>query len=286
MGHLLSFLDIFLKWTLYLGPFWTITVLALLTGLMIVLAQKYFTDQRLMGLLVQDTRVLKKLAKAAKKEKEKERVQRYQRRLGTVTTRRVLKSMKPVFFIIVPIMLLVTWCQNRLAYLPLRPQQEVEVRAYFCEGAEGHAHIVPADGLSLRQGQSYIQLLQTPEAEAAGAQLYPFATWHLHGEAGRYSLNIRYEGKTYVTDLVITEGVEQTPALQYHVPPGDIASPNKRSANSSAELPPQEGLLWVEFGLQENFPIKLGKVRLNWMWSFLSLAMTFGLGLRFLLRVK
>ncbi len=277
MERLPSFLDIFLKWTLYLGPFWAVLVLALLTGLLVMLAQKYLSDQRKIGLIVQDTKLLGKLIKQAKRERDKEKVTRYQRRRTAVGGRRLVLSFRPVFFIMIPLVLLVTWCQNRLAYLPWRPQQEVEVRAYFSEGGEGVAHIVPAKGVRLREGESYVQLLQAPEAQAASAGLHPYALWHLRGDAGRYLLKIRYQSRTYLNNLVITEGVEQTPPLQYHVPPSQIADPDSLQ---------EEGLLWVEFGVQENFPIKLGKVRLNWMWSFLPLAIVFGLGFRFIFRVK
>jgi hypothetical protein len=277
MGRLVSFLDVLLNWTLHLGPFWGILVLALLTGLFVMLAQKYLSDQRRIGLIVQDTKLLGKLVKQAKKERDKEKVTRYQRRRAAVGWRRMVLSFRPVFFIMIPLVLLVTWCQNRLAYLPWRPQQEVEVRAYFSEGAEGFAHIVPMKGLRLRNGGSYVQPLEAPEAQAASAGLHPYALWHLGGKPGKYPLRIRYQSKSYVSDMVITEGVEQTPPLQYHVPPSQIAD---------ADSLQEEGLLWVEFGLQENVPIRLGKLRLNWMWSFLPLAIVFGLGFRFIFRVK
>ncbi len=281
MQQLIEALDWIFGWSLYLPPLLAITALAFLTGVVLVLCQKYFTNQQKMRMFVTDAKTLKRLTKEAKKAGDKERFARYQALNGMIGWRRFLESFKPVPIIMVPIMLLVTWGGNRLAFLPLRPEQDVKVRAYFSEGADGLAHIIPREGLTFLDGP--IQSLQAAEGEVTaaghGQQPLPYALWRVKGKVGHYELDIRYQGKTYPGFLLdISEGCEVSPQLQLPDAPSKMAG--------EEEVMEEYRLERVELGLEENVPIKVWKVHLNWLWSYFVLAMTFGLGLRSLLGVK
>lgn len=173
----LTLVDLLLGWALRLS--WTVTlvIVALLTGLLLVLTRRWFADQDLLSRVASDRKRIRELIAEAKAAKNKEALARLKTLQGVVGMRAISQELKPLLAVVLPIAVLATWGYARLNHIPPRDGEAVEVRCYLPISAVGQlAHIVPVAGLSADPGW----IAEVEAGEYAG-QSTGIAAWKLSG---------------------------------------------------------------------------------------------------------
>ncbi len=197
---LASFLDPVLSWVLIL-PLWLgIAVLALIITLLVNLVHKYTTDQNYIRQLKAD---MKNLQKEIKKHKDNPQKQlKLQQQIMQINGKLMSKSLKPMIFTMLPLLIIFGWMSANLAYEPLQPGQEVVVTMLMREPALVNISSQTADILTDPQVQTIEQL----------------AKWKISGDEGEHLLVFTTDtGESVTRDFLV--GKKPTSKIVKHEPP-------------------------------------------------------------------
>jgi uncharacterized membrane protein (DUF106 family) len=257
-------LDWILGWASYLPLVAAIIVVGLLSGLAIVLIQKYGSRQEFLGRCKADLKKLKADLKAAKSAGDAARLARARALSGRISGKYMGQSLKPALWTVPAITIVALWTGARLGAQPVRPGETIEAVAYFEDGASGFAHVVPADGLEF-VGPA-ICAVAVPKGEP-GKQ----ARWNVKAaREGRYTLAVRHGGQTYPVDLPVSaRGGRPPDAVTLFV----------------EETPAQDRLQAVELKLAPAMKPAWWNVWFEWAGLYILVAVLSALGLRWLLGV-
>lgn len=209
---ILRLMDALLGWTLSLPRDVTLLIVALITAGCIVAARRALTDQNMLRRAAADKRRLKEIIRDAKKRGDNEAVSRaktVKQRLAMMAFR---SEIKPLFAVIIPIILVTTWGFQRLNYLPVAAGETVEIAARFPLAEAGRiVHIVPVEGLETENGWAREIIIEDDE------DTFGVARWRLSGAAGEspYDMLIRHRGEAYRVGLKIGESTYEPPLVEF-----------------------------------------------------------------------
>ncbi|NIA20614.1 MAG: hypothetical protein GWP05_01305 [Anaerolineaceae bacterium] len=201
---LLSIGDPLLGWLLGLPRDVALFIVAIGTALILTVVRLLATNQDLLGRCKKDKARLKQLMREAKTRGDKEAMARYRTTIGQIGMRRMKAEGKPLLASVVPIAILACWCLARIAYLPLTPEEPVQVNVYFPAGEIGKlVHIVPQEGLEAEDG--WIRTIERDVNEEGNEIDSGVARWKLLCKKSdkAYLLQIRHNGKTFEKKLFV-----------------------------------------------------------------------------------
>ncbi|HEX7901022.1 MAG TPA: hypothetical protein VF950_24900 [Planctomycetota bacterium] len=251
--------DLLFGWTAFFGATGALTIVGVLSGLAVILFQKYASDQDLLGRCKADLKILKARMKAAKRDPEGAR--RLQGLSGRIGGKYMWAALKPALWTVPIIGVVGLWAGARLAYLPPRPNEPLKVVAHFEDAAEGWAHVVPGDGFAV-EGPA-IAAAAVPDG-ALGKQ----AAWTVKAlGGGERTLRIRHGGRTYEVRV-----------------PG--SRPPDLVTVFGAASPRQDRLQAVELKLADSVPSAWWNLWLQWGGLYLVAAMVVALLLRRVMKVQ
>jgi uncharacterized membrane protein (DUF106 family) len=143
-------LDGALGWLTRFNPVLSVTIIGVLTGMVMNLFMKFFSNQRLLGKCLTDMDKLKLAIAAAKKAGDKDRAAQLLNVNKRVSGKRAWASLKPALIPVLPVVVVVLWAMARLGYEPVRPGYLVDVMVDFEDEAAGsYVHIVAPEGLEV-----------------------------------------------------------------------------------------------------------------------------------------
>jgi hypothetical protein len=206
--------DFCLGWLLVLPRDVAIVAVALLTSLALTLARKGCTNQELLGRCAADLRRLKQLVREAKARRDKPAVQRMKGTLSLIKLKQLGAEGRVLLVALLPLVVLATWGMARLEYLPPVPGQELMLRAYYpLSSVDKLTHLVPREGLELKQGSSAVQQVRPDDDGGANG----VAEWVLVAREPRPTTNltIRHQDRT-VSHALRVDGRAYEPPLQTH----------------------------------------------------------------------
>jgi uncharacterized membrane protein (DUF106 family) len=203
----LDILDPVLGPVLTLPPIIGIFLVALMITVIILTVYKFTTDQKKMKQLKEELKEFQTKIKKISKE-DPQKALKIQQEAMSKNMEYAKHSFKSTLYTFLPIMLIFFWLNTHMAYLPIVPDQEFKVTAFF---SEGHA--------------DQISLSTLPDLEIIGEPLQnitfvegkeDFASWKLKGAAGDYKLIFNYNNEKYEQPLLITSEREyQEPIKLY-----------------------------------------------------------------------
>lgn len=159
---IVELMDPVLGWTLSLGMDWALVIVAVLTGVVMLVMRRLTSDQASLKMLDDDKKRIKQLIRQAKKAREKEAVTRYRATISQISFRAFRYEGKPLLVMLLPLVLLATWAFGRLGYIPPQPGEPAAVRVYLPLMNVGEpVHIVPVDGVEAQTG--WIQRVRTSD---------------------------------------------------------------------------------------------------------------------------
>ncbi len=232
---------------LTLGPFWALVIMALVISLIIIIIYKYTTDQNLMKQLKGELKELQKEMKDLKGQPEKS--MEVQKRAMQTNMKYMMQSMKSTLFSFIPIIILFGWLQAHLAFVPILPGEEFTVTAIFDGTANLTAKIIVP---------SQVQVIGDIEKLPVNSK----ADWTLKGEAGKYTVGVEYNGRSYMKNLLINTRFYEKPDQYY------------KSELKSIRI--------------NNSPLKVLNIfgwKLGWLGTYIILSIVFSLILRKLMKV-
>ncbi len=174
------------------------------------------------------------MIKEAKRSKDKAAVARHKMTKNTIQLRALKFEGKPLLIVIVPVMLVLTWCFGRLGFVPPRAGEAVRVKLTIEKSEIGAlAHLAPQAGLEAAEGwvrqverdksaplthawdkgnawlvgnvgRLYSKALRLPPADPE-ALLEGAAVWTVAGQARPepYPLQVVVNGESYRADLLV-----------------------------------------------------------------------------------
>jgi uncharacterized membrane protein (DUF106 family) len=287
LGILYVPLDWILGWTAHLSAAWAVTVVGVISGVGVILIQKYGSDQEYLGQCKEDLKVLKARQKAAKKAKDKAAAARLAGLVGRISGNYFWGALKPSLWTVPAITVVALWAGSRLGNLPVRPGETLSITAHFEDRAAGFATLVLPK--AVETVGSAISPVVVPKQEAKeSAPQGPQAKWQLRiTEPGDFPLQIRYSDHTYSVKLPASRsgGRPPEPVIEF-----------------AEETPTQDQLQAVAFDLKPSVvcrvipllpdPVELPKLPpipnpdLQWAGLYLWVALLVALPLRTLLKVK
>ncbi|MBA4388106.1 MAG: hypothetical protein C0404_09005 [Verrucomicrobia bacterium] len=210
--------DYIFGWILYLNRDVALFTVAILTSACLTFIRKWTTDQNWLTRADADARRLGQLIKEARKTRDKEAVRRHKDTITTIKVKSMKFEGKPLLWALLPIGLLATWAFGRLAFVPPRVDETVDVKMYLPKTAVGqYVHIAPEDGIEAVGGwvqpvvddawpkpaniwDKYNMMSYHYVFNKLGALPQPegVAVWKLIAKDSRiHTLKIRYNGRTY-----------------------------------------------------------------------------------------
>ncbi|MBN1386768.1 DUF106 domain-containing protein [Candidatus Woesearchaeota archaeon] len=172
---------------LRLQPFYVILMLSLGITVVMTMAYKYLTDQKLMKQLKDELKMHQDEMKKHKEDPKK--MMELQKKAMQTNMQYMTHSFKPTLFTLIPLIIIFGWMNANLAFAPIYPASDFSVTAFFPEGSAGSASLSSVPEL----------VIGDPDVEIADSQ----ATWDLKGNAGEYVLTVSYDGKEYHKELLI-----------------------------------------------------------------------------------
>lgn len=246
----MSFLDPVLGPLLQLNTFLAIFIISLLISLVIIIAYKYLTNQKLMKEMKDD---LKKYQAEMKQSKnDPKRMMEIQKKSMEINMKYMSHSMRPTLITLLPIILIYGWLAANFAYHPIMPWQDFTVTLDLVEGATGAASLsIMPEGITII-GNETQQIMGNKMA------------WKLNGKEGEYKLTYSLNNKTYSNELLITKG------RTYKQP--EIAL--KGSVVKKITVGNEKMIVMNIFGW-----------KLGWLGTYIILSLIFSMGLRKLMKV-
>ncbi len=146
-----SFLDTPLNFVfgplLHLPPFWSILIISFIISIIIVLVYKFFTNQKVMKGLKDETKALQKQMKELKDDPKK--AMEVQKKAMQTNMQYMMKSMKPTLITFIPIILIFGWLQAHMAFVPILPDQDFSMTIEFEDGVSGSILAEVPSGIEL-----------------------------------------------------------------------------------------------------------------------------------------
>jgi uncharacterized membrane protein (DUF106 family) len=216
-GGILTLTDPLLGWLLKLPTDAALILVSVGTGAILTFARLLTTNQDLLRRCRQDKKRLKQRTREAKAAGDRAAVKRYRTSLSTIALKTLRAEGKPFLLALLPIILLATWCFQRLAWMPPRAGDTVPMVAYFSISvADDVVHVVPQDGLAAENGwvQPITAVDEPADDRPPGVESpYATATWELSAEtnAAPYTIEIRYKTETYQRPLLVGQPTYSAP---------------------------------------------------------------------------
>ncbi len=196
--------DPLLSWLLGLPRDIALLIVAVGTALILIGVRVLTTDQDLLGRCQKDKVRLKQLIREARKTCDKDAVARYRTTIGQIGIRTFKAEGKPLLASLLPIAILACWCWDQIAFMPLAPEEPIEVKAYFPVREIGKlVHIIPQQGIEV--DGNWIQAIERDVDQKGKEVDNGVATWKLRCQHrdDPYALQIRYDSRVFAKDLIV-----------------------------------------------------------------------------------
>lgn len=216
--------DPLLGWLLHLPRDLTLFIIAIGTALILTVVRIWTTDQDLLQRCKNDKQTLKRLIKEAKQNRDKGRLAQLRTTMQQIATCTFKAEGKPLLASLLPIVLIATWCVNRIAFIPPDGTQPLQVQVYSQVLSIGRlAHAVPQEGLATATG--WIQQVRA-DHDADGKIAAGVAEWSLTcaKRPRPYTLQVHHGDRTISIDIIVNGKTYSEPVTQYGDESSEVVS--------------------------------------------------------------
>jgi uncharacterized membrane protein (DUF106 family) len=234
---------------LQLPPFWIVLIISLAIAVLITLVYKWMTDQHLMKSLKEEIKGFQKQMKEFKEDPKK--VMEIQKRAMQTNMKYMMHSMKPTLITFIPIIIIFSWLNANLAFMPIMPEQEFTVGAEFQSGISGDVELIITEGIELLSNAS--QEIKDGKAE-----------WVLKGKEGEYILEYKYEDRAYPRELLIT---------------------SKQSYKEPVKKVNDDVVKVLETKHEKTIPLQIFGWKIGWLGTYIIFSIIFSMSLRKILKL-
>jgi uncharacterized membrane protein (DUF106 family) len=180
----MAILDPVLNWTLALNPFLAIFILSVIVTLISNLIYKFTTDQKEMKRLKLQIEDFRKKIKESKDNPKK--MMKLNNEAMQVNMKYMTRSLKPMLFTFIPIILVIGWMAANFTYAPITADDALTITASVRDGFAGElvltSETIPA---------SPVTAAIVPGEEGA------IASFALQVPQGEHAFTVTYDGNAY-----------------------------------------------------------------------------------------
>lgn len=171
------------------NPFLGVFLLSLFISTVLTLVTKFTTNQTRMKELKDKQKECQKRMKDHKDNPTK--MMEIQKEMMQYSGEMFKHSFKPMLITFIPLILLLSWANSTIAFMPIAPQSEFIITAVFDKNTQGMASIeVPAE----------ISVLNSNETQIQNSQ----ASWKLKGAEGKYNIKIIQGSEEKSKEVIIS----------------------------------------------------------------------------------
>jgi len=261
----MALLDPVLGPLLHINPLLAILIISFIISLTIVLVYRKLTDQNLMKNLKKEIKELQAEMKTLKDKPDK--MMQVNKKAMETNTKYMMHSMKPTLITFLPIILIFGWLNAHMAYWPIVAGEDFTVTAAFDDGTTGSITIIPPPGVDITNGAT--QIIRDNEAR-----------WVLEAQADEYTLEYKYQDRTFSNSLIVTESrndrryakpmLSSTDLSMEDTPLQTLTMSNER-IHPLQQIPIIRSIPWIGgFG---------------WLGTYILFSITFSIALRRILKV-
>jgi len=141
-----SFFNTIFSPLFYLPDLWAVVIISIIMSIIITVAYKFLTNQKLMKDLKSELKELQAEIKTLKDQPDK--MMEVNKRLMETNMKYMSHSLKPTLFTFLPLILIFGFLSAHFSYAPLSPGYEFSATIEFQKGVEGHVKLLPEEGLT------------------------------------------------------------------------------------------------------------------------------------------
>ncbi len=184
-----------------------IIIVSFFITIIVTLVYKFSTDQEKMKSLKKDLNNFNKEIKKLQRKDPKKALD-MQSKMMSKNMEYMKHSFKSTLYTLIPLIIIFSWLNANMAYMPLEPDKEFSVLAYFDDTAVGSVSLNSTPSLVFVNGQTQ----EINENKAV---------WRLKAEEGDYMLIIDYGDNIYDKEIrVSSEKGEYHPVIEkYNIGP-------------------------------------------------------------------
>ncbi|MBI5393047.1 DUF106 domain-containing protein [Candidatus Woesearchaeota archaeon] len=250
---------------LRLHPFLAITIISLVLSLLMTIAYKYLTDQNLMKTMKEEIKELQNEMKTLKDNPKQ--MMAVQKKAMETNMKYFMQSLKPTLITFIPIILIFSWLNAHMGYLPIVKDTEFSV-AFAFDDSSGIVQYLGGDNSS---SNTSLLLLNSDNQTV----LDKSAKFVYNGQVGDYTLRYKYKDKEYKQQVIIVENIKDR---TYALPEQKVGKEGLLSITTNNEMiKPHKDIFilgWIPW--IKNF---------GWLGSYVLLSIAFSLILRKVMNV-
>lgn len=229
-----------------LGTLGFVVLIALVVSLITVLVYKFTTDQVLMKNIKEE---LDKLNKEAKKNlHDQKKAMEVQKQMFSKQMVMMKHSMTTTLITFLPIIILFSWLNAHLMYVPINADEQFTVTVNF-DNYVGNAALNVPNGLTI--------------VDNATKTISPKLDWRLSGKPGEYLLEWKIGDKSYTKDVFIGEN--------------NYADATKIVNDGIVKT--------IQINYKQTKVLDILGLQIGWLWSYIIFAVIFSMVLRKVLKV-
>ncbi|MBI2548911.1 DUF106 domain-containing protein [Candidatus Woesearchaeota archaeon] len=186
----MSFLDPLFRPLLNLPPAVALILISFIIAMVISIAYKFMTDQKVMKELKDDIKALQQQMKDLKQHPQK--MMNLQKKMMEKNLQYMTKSLKPTLITFIPIIIIFGWLNAHYAYEPLQPGKQFTTQVEANAGYGGSITLEVPQGLSIVGNETQDLSNGT-------------AWWYVSAEtAGKYTLTYLYQGRQFKKEILVS----------------------------------------------------------------------------------
>jgi len=175
---------------LNLNPTAAIIIITALIAFLMTVIYKYTTNQSLMKDLKNEIKEFQKEMKELRNDPHK--MMEVQKKAMETNMKYMMHSFRSTIFTFIPIILIFSWLNANLAFMPIIPGEQFNTNIQFNENVYGAVSIDVPEGITL---------ISDKEVNVDSQKT---ANWVLKGQEGEYVLDFKFGDKVYSKGVIIT----------------------------------------------------------------------------------
>lgn len=229
-------------------PIAAVALISFVMTLVLTLAYKFFTDQKLMKKLKDKSNEFQKKMKELKDDPEA--MMRIQKQAMQTQMVYMKHSMRPTLITFLPIIIIFGWLNAHMAYDPIMAGQDVTISAMIDSTGDAVLSFAPQKGVEI----------VTDETQSIVEEK---ASWIIKADKGKYQATVEHNGERQSIPLRVDDRYYEEPTQTFD---GAISS--------------------ISVSLNKRIVLDLFGWKLGWLGSYIILSIFLSIGLRKVLKVS
>lgn len=228
---------------LKMSPVGGLAIITFIISLIINIAYKYLTDQKLMKQLKEDIKNHQQEMKQHKDHPHK--VLELQKAAMEKNMQYMVHTLKPTLITLLPLLIIFGWLNANVAYEPIRPGENFTISIDFDKAATGNAQVIAITDIDM--------------LDEGTKPIMDTVSWKFRGNLGEHLIEWKINDKSYTTTVLISDKQEYAPVV-------------KRISDNTVKQ--------IRIENSKKIFLNLFGWKLGWLGTYIIFSVIFSMGLR------